>query len=261
MKIVFAYEPIKNIPCAVETKISLGEAEVVFVSKNETIESANICFRDVGIEKFENDFTGVENEYKRKAFKIATYIFNRIFLEHGTDVFHQPRTILNKSPAYEPETEEEKMRWSRLKKNASAVIGFSWCGIKEINPLNYVRGYVCSLAYSYYADALRVHDPFIKYRLFFDVLQTYYDSARGDEFDQLVSADIKNSSNNYDSVFIENLRQIRNRIEHHNRGDNLNIENYDDIILVNENMENMKKVALAVINFQEAHSHSAQSAT
>lgn len=51
--------------------------------------------------------------------------------------------------------------------------------------------------------------------------------------------------------FVKELREIRNKIEHHNRGDNLNKENFDSIVEVNKHMEDLQKLALDVIKFKE----------
>ena len=225
MKIIYAYQAKIHCSCLEQNVIAMDGATISFVLNEEKLESLQICFPNVNVREFEGNFKEKEIGYTKKAFKIATYISNRVFLQSGIDVFQTPVSLFDVSPKYEMETEEEKTLWSTLKKMAVASIYGTFCAVNDIEACKYVEGYQCSLAYSYYADAMRVQNPFLKYRLLFDVLQTYYDAAHGDKFDQLVSDDIQKSSNNYNREFIEKLRKIRNGIEHHNRGDNLNIEN------------------------------------
>ena len=237
--------------CPKQSDIQLDGAKISFDLKDDKLESLVICFPGVDINDLEDNFDGKELEYTKKAFKIATYISNRLFLDSGMEVCEEPMSLFDVSPKYETETKAEEEKWSVLQKMVFCSLPVTVCVVGEIDNRQYVKGYNCSLSYSYYADAMRVQNPLLKYRLFFDVLQTYYDSKKGDDFDRQVENDMKNINNKYNQDFFKKLREIRNKIEHHNRGDNLNIENYDSIVEVNIHMEDLQKVALDVIKFKE----------
>ena len=251
MNIVYTYQVKIHCSCHKQPDIRLDGANISFNLKDGKLESLFISFSDVSIKGFEDDFKGKELEYTKKAFKIATYVSNRVFIQCGVDVCEEPMSIFDVSPTYEPETEEEGAKWSNLKKMAFSSILSTICVVGEIDTKQYDKGYNYSLLYSYYADAMRVQNPFLKYRLFFDVLQKCYDSQRGENFDRQIENDIKNINNKYKQDFVRELREIRNKIEHHNRGDNLNKENFDSIVEVNKHMEDLQKLALDVIKFKE----------
>lgn len=104
--------------------IQLEDAEILWDidANNKKIEGISIVFKGVDITKDSSDnILPTNRDLDEKAFKIATYISNKIFLNTGIDAL-EPESILCKSPNIFSENQEEKDILEKCKKQGFTSI-------------------------------------------------------------------------------------------------------------------------------------------
>lgn len=114
MQVRFQFRPTMNKKIEVKDPsifkpIQLEDAEILWnIDINKKIKDITIVFNGVDIIKDSSGAILTTNrELDEKAFKIATYISNKVFLYTGIDGF-DPENILYNSPSIFPENEKEK---------------------------------------------------------------------------------------------------------------------------------------------------------
>jgi hypothetical protein len=151
-------------------------------------------------------------EIKGKAFSVATYIANRFLCQTIVDAIDIEQ-IFSGSPETILETPDEEQKFSCHQRELWNEVSLLYDIQGSFKPDNYSAEYIHSIAFSFYADGLRVMHPFVRYELFFKVIE-YFFPFEGEKFDARVSKYALRYDKRFDSCQIEELRNTRNRIMH-----------------------------------------------
>lgn len=221
--------------------VQLEDAEVLWnIDTNKRIKDITIIFREVDIIK---DSSGVilttNRELDEKAFKIATYISNKIFLGTGIDGL-DPETILYNSPSILPENEKEKEIIKRSKKQGFKIVKGTVTIVKPFKLEELEEDIKHSRAIAFYAEAKRTEGSIQKYELLYKVIEYFFPNKTGEALDKAASDYCKQYEPTYgDKEFIESFRRLRNRCIHPDNKDHVNLE---DLASIREVIDMVPKI-------------------
>lgn len=236
MQVRFRFNPTMNKKIEVENPlmfkpIQLEDAEILWnIDINKKIKDITIVFKGVDIIKDSSGAILTTNrELDEKAFKIATYISNEIFLGTGIDGF-DPETILYDSPDIFPENEKEKEIIGKSRKQGFSIKKGIVTIVKPFELKGFEEDIKHSKAIAFYAEARRTEGSIQKYELLYKVIEYFFPNKKGEALDKAVSDYCKQYNPIYgDKEFIESFRRVRNRCIHPDNKDHINLEDLASI--------------------------------
>lgn len=236
MQVRFRFNTTMNKKIEVENPlifkpIQLEDAEILWnIDINKKIKDITIVFKGVDIIKDSSGAILTTNrELDEKAFKIATYISNKIFLDTGIDGF-DPENILYNSPSVFPENEKEKEIIERSKKQGFKIMKGTVTIVKPFQLEGLEEDIKHSKAIAFYAEARRTEGSIQKYELLYKVIEYFFPNKKGEALDKAVSDYCKQYNPIYgDKEFIESFRRVRNRCIHPDNKDHINLEDLASI--------------------------------
>jgi hypothetical protein len=156
-------------------------------------------------------FLGEERE--TQIHSIVNYISNFLWQQTGKCEFSK-----TDSPAYVPETEDDRVRLQGLRFITTRDMGISVNirGRVDLSPTAMTRYINQKDELAMYVDAHKMNNPTGKYREFFRILEHYF-PYEGREFDEKTSAYLSRFDVNWTTDFIRQLRLLRNRCSHARR--------------------------------------------
>lgn len=211
--------------------IQLEDAEVLWnIDTKKILTSVDIVFKGVDIVK---DSAGVilttNRELDEKAFKIATYISNKIFLNTGIDGV-DPKNVLNNSPSVFAENKEEKDIIEKGKKHGFTTMNGIVFVVKSFELNKFQEDMRHSKAITFYAEAKRTKNLIQKYELLYKVIEYFFPDKKREELDKAVSDYCKQYNSVYGSEkFIASFRRLRNRCIHPDNKKHANLEDLASI--------------------------------
>lgn len=246
MQVRFKFNSIDNKEIEVQNTlminpIQLEDAEVLWnIEPNKKIKDIVIVFKGIDITK---DLSGAilttNRELDEKAFKIATYISNKIFLDTGIDAFG-PETILYNSPSVFAENEKEKEIIDKSIKSGFHMVKGTITIVKPLQLERFEEDIKYSKAIAFYAEAKRTEGSIQKYELLYKVIEYFFPNKTKDILDKAVSDYCKQYNQDYgDESFIETFRRLRNRCIHPDNKKHVNLE---DLASIREVIEMVPKI-------------------
>jgi hypothetical protein len=184
---------------------------------------------------------------QNEAFRVASYLANRIFLQTSVDAF-DPDDVLMGAPLVFPENLQEQDEFARTPRAMwkRVLVGFSVRG--ELDPAGFAVGFVHSTAYGHYAEAKRISNPFQKFELFFKVIECFF-SEKGEALDRAVSGHGATCDTSFPPDAVERLRHLRNRVVHPQaRLGHARPERPEDLIEVTIALSHLDNLATFLIN-------------
>lgn len=236
--------------------IRLNEAEIFWdISHNDILKSLNIVFNGVIINSFlykeespEDSILIVNREFYEKAFEIATYISNKIFLDTGIDGLN-PRLVLDNSPTILPENKEEENIIEKSKKKSFNSIDVELTITKSLEFKNLQEDIVHYKAISLYAESKRTKNDIQKYELLYKIIEYFFPDNKGDKLDKCVIKYCGEHNMNYESEdFIKSIRILRNRCVHPNSKGYISIEKIRDIEEVEKQLPKIEELVNLLLN-------------
>lgn len=254
MQVRFQFSPIDNKKIVIQdtsifNPIKLEDAEIVWnIDPDKKIKNISIVFKGRSITK---DSSGAilttSRQLDEKAFKIATYISNKVFLDTGIDGF-DPETILYNSPNVFPESEKEKEIIDNSIKRGFHIMKGTVTIIKPLQLVRFEEDIKHSKAIAFYAEAKRTEGSIQKYELLYKVIEYFFPNKTGDSLDKEVSDYCKQYDQMYgDENFIESLRRLRNRCIHPDNKRHVNLEDLAsirEVIDMVPNIDNLVRLLL-----------------
>lgn len=222
---------IKVTDLEIFTPIKLEDAEILWdIDTNKILRSVYIVFNGVDIVK---DSAGVilttNRELDEKAFKIATYISNKIFLDTGIDGL-DPTKVLDNSPIILAENAGEKDIIEKSKKKGFVTLDVIVIDSKPFELDKFQEDIIYSEVITFYAEAKRTKNLIQKYELLYKIIEYFFPNKIGDKLDKAVSDYCKQYNSAYGSEkFIESFRKLRNRCIHPAHKEHVNLENLSSI--------------------------------
>lgn len=224
-------EEIKVKDLEILTPIEWEDADILWdIDTNKILKSVYIVFKDVDIVK---DSAGVilttNRELDEKAFKIATYISNKIFLDTGIDGL-DPTKVLDNSPIILAENAGEKDIIEKTKKQAFDTISGMVLVVKPFELDKFQEDIRYSKTITFYAEAKRTKKLIQKYELLYKIIEYFFPNKKRDELDKTVSNYCKKYNSVYGTEeFIRSFRRLRNRCIHPTHKEHVNLENLASI--------------------------------
>lgn len=151
-------------------------------------------------------------ELQERAYRLARYLADRLLIQTGFDALDPERTLLG-SPMVSPENPDEERQFGKhpITVRASLRLGVAVRGAFE--PRSYSAGISHSAAHGYYADAMRVTSPFLRFELLYKVIE-YFFPFEDKKLDHAVSAYAAPYDPSFTPAAIGHLRDLRNRVTH-----------------------------------------------
>jgi len=235
MRVVYQLE-VKNEIAIEDTpltdiKFDIEDAEIGFKINSRRLKAVKVVFRELPINFTEEGI--IDPYYPEKrilAYKIFSYIANRILIQTGIECF-DPQEILNADGKVFPETIEEERIWNTKRKRFVKSLNMSWSILGFVKFSDYKDKYIYADAYSNFADGIRAKNLITKYVQFYKVLETFFDK-KGSDFDNEVGSYVSRFDSEFTPDRIKTLRILRNRCMHPQHG-NGHISS-DNIELMNE---------------------------
>ena len=233
------------------TPIQLEDAEILWdIDTNKILRSVDIVFKGVDIVK---DSAGVilttNRELDEKAFKIATYISNKIFLDTGIDGL-DPKNVLDNAPSIFAENVGEKDIIEKSKKHGFTTINGIVFVVKSFGLDKFQEDIRYSRAITFYAEAKRTKNLIQKYELLYKVIEYFFPSKTGDKLDKAVSDYCKKYNSVYGSEeFIESFRKLRNRCIHPDNKKHVNLENLASIREVADMVPKIEELVKLLLDY------------
>ena len=112
-------------------------------------------------------------DFEETAFRFAAYVANNIMKQTGLDAINV-RAVLHRSPRLEPETEEELRLLSTRKQTVYAGATFEAVVTKPFDTFNIDDSVAHPAALALYADGLRAADPFVRFEMFYRVMEYFF---------------------------------------------------------------------------------------
>lgn len=217
MRIIY-HLPIKqgikfSVP-SLKQSIKIDDVQVSWEVDNE----GHLLFFKLGISgveprlNSEGAITSTYPEIKGKAFRVATYIANRFLCQTIVDAIDIEQ-IFSGSPETILETPDEEQKFSRHRRELWKEVSLPFDIQGSFKPDNYSAEYIYDIAFSFYADGLRVMHPFVRYELFFKVIE-YFFPFKNKKFNTKSSEYALQYDKRFDNHQIEVLKNTRNRIMH-----------------------------------------------
>lgn len=205
---------IKFFVSSLKPSIKIDDVQVSWEVDND----GHLLFLKLGISgveprlNSEGVITSTYPEIKEKAFRVATYIANRFLCQTIVDAIDIEK-IFSGSPETILETPDEEQKFSCHRREVWKETSLLFDILGSFKPDNYSAEYIHSIAFSFYADGLRVMHPFVRYEQFFKVIE-YFFPFENKRFDAEVSKYALQYDNRFHNGQIEALRTTRNRIVH-----------------------------------------------
>lgn len=155
-------------------------------------------------------------ELADRAYAMAVYLGNRIFAQTGYDPVN-PEAAFGGSPEVLPETEDEEALFSGRRRTLGIRLTGSHSVHGVFEPAGYAEGFVDFRAHGFYADAMRVRDPFQRVQMLFKVVEYYFDRSSRTS-DEAVSGYASTFDPRFSVDVVRRLRTLRNRCTHPHAG-------------------------------------------
>jgi hypothetical protein len=191
-------------------------------------------------------------ELEPRAFQIASYVANRIFIQTTFDAI-DPYVVVGKwHSEIEPETPAEQQEFER---NPTRQIGKS-LGLRfhvrgTFDPTSYTDRPEHWSALANFSDALRVRSPFLKFEQLYKVVEHFAgkdsrgETKQGQDFDQAIFNHVINLDSSFSENEIKDLRELRIRSTHpeNRKGSHLNPQNIEDVRTIDQSLPRLKRLA------------------
>ena len=167
--------------------LTVGNVSVQWKRDDEgTLEAIVIEFNSVDlIYTPEGRIDPAPAHLQEQAYRIATYIANRIYMQTSIDAIDPQHTLLH-APEVFPEDPDEEAEFKRTPRRMWTSINFGYSIRGTFDPTPYNLGFDHSAAHGYYADALRAASLFQKFELLYKVIE-YFFAEDGPALDKAVS--------------------------------------------------------------------------
>jgi len=231
------------------------EGSEVFLEVNEEhiLSSVKIVFSELEI-KFTIS-TGTEERkidlyaYEEKrflAYKILSYVSNRILYETHNDVF-DVNEILKADPNIYPETAQESEIFKKYKTIHQSIFTFVQSIQQRISIENYQNAYELEKAYTAYADGIRANSVITRYVQFYKAME----ALLGDKMkDKNASNIVEKHNQKFNESRIAELRILRNRCEHpHQPKGHISTSDIRDIQEVEQNLPDLAQVVKILFDY------------
>lgn len=200
------------------------------------------------------------NDLKVKVFKLANYISNQFFIQTNIDAFENPFSISVAS--LNPETKEENDEINFRKPKSFSCHGYFDTIRIVVNPSTfspekYNEQFLFSDALQHFTDAKRITNPFLKFELYYKVIEFFYEERYTNKRTGKISSHVNHKKlKSYICRYIPNiskkecqyLGQVRNRITHPKATlGHLNCGNLDHINIVRSNIDLLERIASTLI--------------
>ena len=240
MKIIYHLEAKEEIllenDSLADFSVDIEDAEIVFQLDCGKIRSIKVIFNGLPLKYVNGDIIDPYYPEKRMiAYKIVSYIANRLLIQSGVDCF-DPQEILNDNEQVLPETNEERLNWESKRKRISKSLKISYSIRGFANLSDYAAKYNYADVYSNFADGIRAKNLITKYVSLYKVIERFFDST-GEYFDRAVSNYVSQFDPYFTDSKVRDLRILRNRCMHptHNQGH-----------ITSDNIELMKQLAAGI---------------
>jgi len=223
----------------------IDQAEVTMEINKNKIDKLKISFHKIGYDLSplgkQTKIILHKKELRYNAYKICSYISNRIYTESGTDAFDCNELIDNDTPEIYPENQSEQNDTSRFDIFRTQIFRF-------VSPIvNFVdfdgcysEGYRYEKAYTAYAEGLRANSVITRYVQFYKAME----AILGDKMKDKDASDIAEKHNQkFNESRIAELRVLRNRCEHpHQAKGHISTSDIRDIKEVEQNLPDLAQV-------------------
>ncbi len=233
---------------------TIGDAKVTIEIVEDNIEKLKISFGGIGytIHEFldEKKIYLEKEELHYSAYKVCSYISNRIYTDSNIDAFDCTELIDKNSPEIYAENNEEKKDidccdifrvefFEIISKNVSTV---------DINSFD--NGYKYEKAYTAYADGLRANSIITRYVQFYKTMEVFVNkNHKADKFDNSISDIVAVFDDSLNSDRIKELRYLRNRCEHpHQNKGHISSSDIQNIKEIEKNLPDLIKIARILFN-------------
>ena len=246
MKLEYQLKAKKEIIVDEDTSSFEIEGSEVFLEVNEEqiLSSVKIVFLELEIK-----FTKLIEEkridlyaYEEKrflAYKILSYISNRILYETNNDVF-DVNEILKADPNIYPETAKESEIFRKHKTIHQSIFTFLQSIQQRVSIENYQNEYGLEKVYTAYADGIRANSVITRYVQFYKAME----ALLGDKMkDKDASGIVEKHNLKFNESRIAELRVLRNRCEHpHQAKGHISTSDIRDIKEVEQNLPDLTRV-------------------
>ena len=117
--------------------------------------------------------------FEEAAFRLAAYVANNILKQTGYDAI-DAGAILQGSPNLEPDTEEELTLLTCRKQTVFASATFDAVVTKAFDPSGIGADTAHASALALFADGLRATDPFVRFEMFYRVMEYFCPNPQND---------------------------------------------------------------------------------
>ena len=229
----------------------IDDAEVTIEINEHKINKLKIAFCGIGYDLSllgkQTKIVLHEKELRYSAYKLCSYISNRIFTESGTDAFDCNEFIDNDAPEIYPENEKEQEDISCADIFRSHIFRFVQ-SIENFVDLEewHSEGYKYEKAYTAYADGLRANSVFTRYVQYYKAIEAIV----GDKgIDDKVSNITESKNPKFDKSRFGELRVLRNRCEHpHQSKGHLSSSDIQHIKEVEENLPDLVQITKILLD-------------
>jgi hypothetical protein len=111
--------------------------------------------------------------FEETAFRFAAYVANSILKQTGRDVI-DARAVLLRSPRLEAETDEETKLLATRRLTVFLGATMDAVGTKPFDPFEIGHDVAHPPALALYADGLRATDPFVRFEMFYRVMEYFF---------------------------------------------------------------------------------------
>ncbi len=233
----------------------IDDAEVTIEINEHKINKLKIAFCGIGYDLSslgkQTKIILHEKELRYSAYKICSYISNRIYTESGTDAFDCNEFIDNDAPEIYPENLKEQEDTACSDIFRSHIFRFVQ-SIENFVDLEgwHSEGYKYEKAYTAYADGLRANSIFTRYVQTYKAIEVFFGkNIQGNELTRQISEVTSKYDDKLDYNRIDELRVLRNRCEHpHQSKGHLSSSDIRHIKEVEQSLPDLMMVAKTLLN-------------
>jgi len=232
----------------------IDDAEVAIEINEHKINKLKIAFCDIGYDlsllSKEAKIILHEKELRYNAYKICSYISNRIYTESGTDAFNCNELIDNDAPKIYPENKKEEEDTALYNTIQSHIFHFVY-SIEQFTDLDrYTEGYQYEKAYTAYADGLRANSIFTRYVQTYKAVEVFFGkNIQGEKLTKKISEVVSQYDDKFSYDRINELKTLRNRCEHpHQAKGHLSSSDIRNIKEVEKNLPELTQVVKILFN-------------